>query len=127
MSSSGRDGGDDRRPMQVVGPHGRPVTIESLPPADTRRWVTRRKAEVVAAVAGGLLSLEEACARYALTPEELASWQRLVSAHGVRGLRVTRLKDYRTQADVDGTAPSDHAETEAGRAGETHTSVSTLG
>ena len=30
----------------------------------------RRKAEVVAAVRGGLLSLEEACSRYALNSDE---------------------------------------------------------
>src|SRR5438105_13060223 len=34
-----------------------------------------RKAEVVAAVRGGLLSLEEACSRYTLTVEEFLSWQ----------------------------------------------------
>ena len=42
------------RPAQVIGPLGEPLTIESLPPANTRRWVVRRKAEVVAAVNGGL-------------------------------------------------------------------------
>lgn len=101
MSSPGPDGTHNGRPSQVAGPFGRPITLDSLPPSDTRRWVTRRKAEVVAAVAGGLLSLEEACQRYGLTTEELASWQRLVAAHGVRGLRVTRLKDYRTPGDAE--------------------------
>jgi len=37
--------------------------------------VIRRKAEVVAAVRGGLLSLEEACSRYTLTVDEFLSWQ----------------------------------------------------
>ena len=32
----------------------------------------RRKAEVVAAVSGGLLSVDEACERYSLTLEEFA-------------------------------------------------------
>jgi uncharacterized protein DUF1153 len=40
------------RPAQVIGPLGEPLTLDSLPPADTTRWVVRRKAEVVAAVAG---------------------------------------------------------------------------
>lgn len=127
MSSTGPGGGDGRRPKQVAGPRGHSVTIESLPPPDTRRWVTRRKAEVVAAVAGGLLTLDEACARYALTPEELASWQRLVAAHGVRGLRVTRLKDYRTTPDPDGRASPEPAESEAARGAEPHTAASTHG
>jgi Protein of unknown function (DUF1153) len=37
--------------------------------------VIRREAEVVAAVRGGLLSLEQACSRYALSAEEYMSWQ----------------------------------------------------
>ena len=49
------------RPAQVIGPLGEPLTIESLPPASTTRWVVRRKAEVVSAVNGGLLSVDEAC------------------------------------------------------------------
>ena len=51
------------------------TTLDSLPPVDTTRWVVRRKAEVVAAVNGGLLSVDEACARYSLTLEEFAGWQ----------------------------------------------------
>jgi len=51
----------------VIGPGGRHLTLADLPPADTKRWVVRRKAEVVAALRGGLLSLEEACSRYALS------------------------------------------------------------
>ena len=39
------------RPAQVIGPLGEPLTLDSLPPASTTRWVVRRKAEVVAAVA----------------------------------------------------------------------------
>jgi len=49
------------RVKYVIGPDGSPLTIADLPPTNTRRWVIRRKAEVVAAVRGGLLSLEEAC------------------------------------------------------------------
>jgi hypothetical protein len=52
------------------------LTITDLPaPGMKKRWVIRRKAEVVAAVCGGLLSLEEACSRYMLTVDELLSWQ----------------------------------------------------
>jgi hypothetical protein len=71
------------------------VTLDSLPPPDTKRWVIRRKAEVVAAVRAGVISLEEACRRYTLSIEEFLSWQRLVDSHGLPGLRVTRLQDYR--------------------------------
>ena len=86
---------DDARPTSVPGPLGQPITLESLPPADTRRWVVRRKAEVVAAVNGGLLTVDEVCERYGLTLEEFASWQRAVDRSGMQGLRVTRIQHYR--------------------------------
>ena len=85
------------RPFRVVGPLGEPLTMESLPPPDTTRWVVRRKAEVVAAVNGGLLSFDEACDRYGLSLEELASWQRAVERSGIYGLRVTRLQHYKSR------------------------------
>ena len=65
------------RPRTVIGPAGEPLTIDDLPPPETKRWVIRRKAEVVAAVRNGLISLEEACNRYKLSVEEFLSWQRL--------------------------------------------------
>lgn len=83
------------RPAQVIGPLGEPLTLESLPPANTARWVARRKAEVVAAVLGGLLTVDEACKRYSLSIEEFVSWQGTVDRSGMRGLRVTRLQEYR--------------------------------
>ena len=83
------------RMRYVIGPDGSPLTIADLPPRDTKRWVIRRKAEVVAAVRGGLLSLEEACNRYTLTVEEFLSWQQLIDRHGLAGLRTTRIQQYR--------------------------------
>lgn len=74
---------------------GRPRSIDDLPPPNTKRWVIRRKAEVVAGVRSGLISLEEACERYTLSIEEFLSWQRLIDSHGMRGLRATRIQDYR--------------------------------
>ena len=79
----------------VIGPTGEPLTLADLPPAATDRWVIRRKAEVVAAVRGGLLSLEEACQRYTLTTEEFLSWQMSIDQHGLAGLRTTRIQQYR--------------------------------
>jgi hypothetical protein len=83
------------RVKYVIGPDGSPLTIADLPPPDTRRWVIRRKAEVVAAVRGGLLSLEDACKRYTLTTEEFLAWQHSIDRHGLAGLRTTRLQQYR--------------------------------
>ena len=83
------------RVKYVIGPDGSPLTVADLPPANTRRWVIRRKAEVVAAVIGGLISLEEACQRYTLTVEEFLSWQSSINQHGLAGLRTTRIQQYR--------------------------------
>ena len=85
----------DIRPAQVIGPLGESLTVADLPPPNTRRWVVRRKAEVVAAVNGGLLTLDEVLERYNLTLEEFASWQRAVDRSGMQGLRVTRIQHYR--------------------------------
>jgi hypothetical protein len=83
------------RPGQVIGPLGESLTLDTLPPAGTTSWVVRRKAEVVAAVNGGLLSINDVCERYDLTLEEFASWQRAVDRSGMPGLRVTRIQHYR--------------------------------
>lgn len=83
------------RPAFVVGPLGERLDLKSLPSPETLRWVIRRKAEVVAAIQGGLLTFDEACERYSLTLEELASWQRNVDRSGMQGLRVTRIQHYR--------------------------------
>jgi hypothetical protein len=66
-----------------------------LPPPNVRRWTIRRKAAVLNAIANGVLTREEACQRYQLSEEELASWQRIYEAHGLPGLRSTRLQQYR--------------------------------
>ena len=84
------------RPAKVIGPLGEPLTLETLPPRTTTRWVIRRKAEVVAAVNGGLLSVDDACERYGLTLEEFATWQRAVDRSGMAGLRVTRIQHYKS-------------------------------
>lgn len=69
--------------------------FDDLPPPNTVRWVARRKAQVVEAVRQGRLTLDEACDRYRLSPEEFLNWERTIIRHGVAGLRVTRLKRYR--------------------------------
>jgi len=81
--------------ISVEGPDGHPLTIDDLPKPGVVRWVTRRKAEVVAAVSGGLLSQQEACERYSLSEEEFAGWRKLYVSHGRKGLRTTRLQQYR--------------------------------
>ena len=83
------------RPASVLGPLGEALSLETLPAAGATRWVIRRKAEVVAAVNGGLLTIDEACERYDLTLDELTSWQRAIERSGMYGLRTTRIQHYR--------------------------------
>ncbi|MEL0020200.1 MAG: DUF1153 domain-containing protein [Rickettsiales bacterium] len=78
-----------------------PRSIADLPPPDTKRWVVRRKASVVYAVEHGLIELDDACRRYGISLEEYESWRRLLKRHGIGGLRVTRLGDYRDDAEGD--------------------------
>ena len=80
----------------VMGPDGSPLTMADLPPpGTTKRWVVGRKAQVVAAVRGGLLSLDEACSSYTLTVDEFLSWQSSIDQHGLAGLRATYVQQYR--------------------------------
>ena len=83
------------RPKMVVAPDGTLLSLDTLPSPETRRWVARRKAEVVTAVRAGLLSFEEACTRYNISAEEYGSWERAIDRHGMGGLRVTRLQEFR--------------------------------
>jgi Protein of unknown function (DUF1153) len=66
-----------------------------LPPVDVKRWTFRRKAAVVTAVADGVLTRGQACLCYKLTEDELLSWEAAFAAHGLPGLRATRLQQYR--------------------------------
>ena len=81
----------------MIGPDGNPLTMADLPAPGTKRWVIRRKAEMIAAVRGGLPSLEEACSRYMLTVDEFLSWQSSIDQYGLAGLRTTRTQQYRQQ------------------------------
>lgn len=74
----------------VIGPEGSPLTLENLPSPQTRRWVSRRKAQIVLAVENGLLTLQDVFACYGISPEEFLCWQAGFSRHGLAGLRVTR-------------------------------------
>ena len=95
MNEPGLCTSDVTPPRSVIGPDGKLMTLADLPSPNTQRWVVRRKAIVVFAVRAGLLSLDAACEHYSLSIEEFMSWQRLIENHGMRGLRTTRLQQYR--------------------------------
>ena len=79
--------------------------MADLPPPDVKRWTIRLKVAVVTAVAVGVLTREEACRRYQLSEEEFLSWQQAFEAHGLRGLRSTRLQQYRGSRSRRGDGP----------------------
>ncbi len=71
------------------------MMLNELPPPDTIRWVVRRKAAVVAAVKNGVITLDDVCWLYDISVEEFLTWREMIEKHGVRGLRVTKLQDFR--------------------------------
>ncbi len=71
----------------AAGSKASAVNLQALPPPTTKRWLARRKAAVVAAVNGGVLTVSAACRRYGLSPEEFAEWERHYEAEGLKGLR----------------------------------------
>lgn len=82
-------------PVCITLPDGTKLTRSDLPPPNTKRWVARRKATVVAAVEHGLIAAEEACEMYQLSSEELDLWRSAVHRHGAAALRVTAIQKYR--------------------------------
>jgi hypothetical protein len=85
----------EKGPVFVVLPDGTKLTRSDLPPANTQRWVARRKATVVAAVDFGLIEATEACSMYRLSSEELDLWRSAVHKYGAAALRVTAIQKYR--------------------------------
>jgi hypothetical protein len=69
--------------------------MEQLPNPNTKRWVIRRKAAVLAAVRIGAITIEEACRVYQLSEQEFRSWDLAFERHGLAGLRTTRIQRYR--------------------------------
>ena len=83
-----------KQPEAIPGPDGLPLTVWDLPLSHDRRWTPLRKARIVVAVRGGLISAEEVRRRYELSMEELEIWQREFDSDGIKGLRVTRIKRH---------------------------------
>ena len=82
-------------PAFVRLPDGTTLTRSDLPARDTRRWVAHRKTIVVRAVEAGMLTLEQACEMYSLSPEEFEIWRSGLANYGRSGLLVTKIQQYR--------------------------------
>jgi len=85
----------EKGPVYVALPNGTILSRSDLPSVKTMRWVARRKATVVTAVAAGMLTRDEALEMYRLSGEEFDAWVNAMTSHGRRGLRVTKLQEYR--------------------------------
>lgn len=86
--------------VKIIRLSDRHKDLTALPCPETTRWITRRKAEVVAAVRSGIITFSEACARYNLSEEEFTSWMNRLDHHGLNGLRATRAQEYRADDDT---------------------------
>jgi anti-sigma factor RsiW len=105
------------RVKYVIGPDGSQLTIADLPAPGTKRWVIRRKAEVVAAVRGGLLSLEEVfaveehlevcdqCRTESAELSEVSSFLAGLTSDQVRSLAVEFAPKRQADATLLGQAP----------------------
>ncbi|MGR3453595.1 CtrA inhibitor SciP [Pseudooceanicola sp.] len=82
-------------PRAVTLPDGSVMTRADLPPAETRRWVASRKLAVVRGVVYGLVTQDEALARYGLSREEFMEWVTAVTEHGEEALKATALQKFR--------------------------------
>lgn len=71
------------------------MTRADLPPANTRRWVISRKAAIVRALEGGLITREEIQAKWGIGEEELSEWKQAFDRYGIEALRVTKVQKYR--------------------------------
>lgn len=82
-------------PRAVTLPDGTVMTRADLPDPSIRRWVASRKAAVVRAVEGGLISRDEALETYDISDEEFASLHAAVELHGEAALKATSIQRYR--------------------------------
>ena len=75
-------------------PRTKPAAVK-LPLPDTKRWTMRRKAAVVEVVYIGQITISQVCRRYSLSVEEFLSWHNTIQSHGVEGLQITKLQNFR--------------------------------
>lgn len=83
-----------RRPGRVIGWDGKPITLDDLPARDAR-WNKKRKAQIVAAVRGNLLSFDDARKRYGLSRLEFAAWENELLALAADRRRVEEDREFR--------------------------------
>ncbi len=81
------------KPAYIIGPEGHCLTEFDLPLPGNKHWTSLQKAQVVAAVEGGLITRFEACQRYALSIEEYLTWKDVIQRFGLSGLQASRAQE----------------------------------
>ena len=76
------------------------VTRHDLP-ANNRRWSPGLKAMVAKAIKHGVITMDEASARYATDARELGRWITLLDQHGIPGLRADGFEQEVQPAEAD--------------------------
>ena len=59
----------------VRGPNGETITLSDIPVGNPKRWLPATKARVMAAIEGGLISMEDAWRKYRLSRREYDCWK----------------------------------------------------
>lgn len=101
----------DRMPQPARLPttrdlRGNVITVQDLPPGDTKRWTPNKKAIVVRAVRNGLLPLEAVLERYHMTEKEFLMWEQGLKSSGVDGLKVTHYQSRRKTPSKNESGPT---------------------
>lgn len=84
---------------RCFGPDGGIITIEDLP-LPSQRATPGRKALLLFAVRGGLISVTQLRSLYGVSDEEFEHWKAMYHQHGAKGLRASKLQQYRDLADA---------------------------
>lgn len=61
------------------------------------KWVASRKARLIRAIEDGEMTDLDAYIAYGITKPELDEWREKYTKFGLRGLRVTHVKKYRSK------------------------------
>jgi len=90
-----RDAASDQDNGSGAASSSRPGAAPSKAPPLIKRWPPAMKAKVLEEVRDGVLSLDEACKRYALSIEEYLTWQHGIELFGMAGLQVNKQQELR--------------------------------
>ena len=84
---------------------GNVITPNDLPSPTTVRWTFNKKAIVVCAVRGGLVTLEHVLDRFHMTEKEFSIWEEGLKNDGSQGLKVTHFQRRRRAKRAGPGAP----------------------